>query len=296
LRLAAGSARITSRITRAQFDFNFAVLHDGGHNLRAGICQVDKSFEHFIEEIRRSSPRSEFTECSHRFDQYFGEDSYSLKSLFCDERRRIVGQLVDSTLTDIDQLFGDVSEHNTALIGFLRELGMPLPPILRVSCEFALSNAMQRCFREKEEDLGRAHILLNTARQNGIAIDASIKSALRERLNSLMQHWAEDPLKLDSLTKLVLLASLMREPIFDADLWKAQNIFYEQMMAISVLNSAELSADWFNYFAALATSLGITVPESFPPSRISNRDTAASEGQFPAIRAEQAAAAIDLNS
>src|SRR5207249_4378323 len=29
LRLAAGSARITSRITRAQFDFNFAVLHDG---------------------------------------------------------------------------------------------------------------------------------------------------------------------------------------------------------------------------------------------------------------------------
>ncbi|PYV47200.1 MAG: hypothetical protein DMG94_06985 [Acidobacteria bacterium] len=171
---------------------------------------------------------------------------------------------------------------------------MPLPPILRVSCEFALSNAMQRCFREKE-DLGRAHILLNTARQNGIAIDASIKSALRERLNSLMQHWAEDPLKLDSLTKLVSLASLMREPIFDADLWKAQNIFYERMIAISALNSAELSAEWFNYFAALATSLGITIPESFPPSRISNRDTAACEGQFPAI-AEQAAAAIDLSS
>jgi alpha-amylase/alpha-mannosidase (GH57 family) len=295
LRLAAGSARITSRITRAQFDFNFAVLHDGGHNLRAGICQVHKSFEHFIEEIRRSLPRGEFSECSHRFDQYFGEDSYSLKSLFCDERRRIVGQFVDSTLTDIDQLFGDVSEHNTALIGFLRELGMPLPPILRVSCEFALSNAMQRCFREKE-DLGRAHMLLNTARQNGIAIDASIKSVLRERLNSLMQHWAEDPLKLDSLTKLVSLASLMREPIFDADLWKAQNIFYERMIAISVLNSAELSADWFNHFAALAASLGITMPESFPPSRISNRDTAASEGQFPVIRAEQAAAAIDLSS
>jgi len=88
---------------------------------------------------------------------------------------------------------------------------------------------------------------------------------------------------------------LMREPIFDADLWKAQNIFYERMIAISALNSAELSAEWFNYFAALATSLGITIPESFPPSRISNRDTAACEGQFPAI-AEQAAAAIDLSS
>jgi hypothetical protein len=111
-----------------------------------------------------------------------------------------------------------------------------------------------------------------------------------------MQHWAEDPLKLDSLTKLVSLASLMREPIFEADLWKAQNIFYERMMAISALNSAELSADWFNHFAALATSLGITIPESFRTSRISNRHTAASEGQFPAIHAEQEAAAIDLSS
>jgi hypothetical protein len=38
------------------------------------------------------------------------------------------------------------------------------------------------------------------------------------------------------------------------------------------------------------------MPDSFPPSRISNRDTAASEGQCPAIRAEQEAAAIDLSS
>jgi len=111
-----------------------------------------------------------------------------------------------------------------------------------------------------------------------------------------MQHWAEDPLKLDSLTELVLLASLMREPIFEADLWKAQNIFYERMMAISALNPAELSADWFNHFEALAASLGITIPESFPASRISNRNTAACEGRFPAIRAEQEAAALDLSS
>jgi len=62
------------------------------------------------------------------------------------------------------------------------------------------------------------------------------------------------------------------------------------------LNPAELSADWSNHFAALAASLGIAIPESFPPPRISNRDTAACEGQFPAIGAEQEAAALDLSS
>ncbi len=294
-RLAAGSARITSRVTRAQLDFNFAVLHGGGHNLRAGICQVDENFPHFLDQVRCSMPRGEFSECSHQFDEYFGKDIYSLKSLFFDERRRIVGQLVDSTLTNIDQLFADVCEQNTALIGFLRELDMPLPSILRVSCEFALSNAMQRCLRE-DDDLGRAQTLLNTAMRNGITIDASIRSALRERLNPLMEHWAKNPLKLDVLAQLDALASLMRDPAFEADLWKAQNIFYELMTAISALNPAELSGEWLSHFVGLATSLGIAIPEAFPASRVSQGNAMPPQGSFLYLHETQKTAAGDFGA
>ena len=292
LKLASGTARITSRITHAQLDFNFAVLHGGAHNLRAGICQLDESFPHFVEQVRRAMPSSEFSECSHRFDEYFGEDIYSLKSLFCDERRRIVGQLVQSALTDIDQFYAEVCEHNTALIGFLRELGMPLPSILRVSCEFALSNAMQRCVRE---DLDRAQALLNTAIQNGITIDASIKSVLRERLNALMETWAEDPLKLEALVQVDAMASLMREPAFEADLWKAQNVFYELTIAISLLKPAELSAIWLSYFRALAANLGIAIPELFPSSRVSQENPMPVQTTFLAANKTQESAAVDLS-
>jgi alpha-amylase/alpha-mannosidase (GH57 family) len=294
LKLASGTARITSRITHARLDFNFAVLHGGGHNLRAGICQIDESFPRFVEQVRRAIPSSEFSECSHRFDEYFGEDIYCFKSLFCDERRRIVGQLVQSALADIDQFYADMCEHNTSLIGFLRELGMSLPPILRVSSEFALSNAMQRCVRE-DEDLGRAQALLNTALQNGITIDDSIKSVLRERLNTLIESWAEDPLKLEALVQVDAIASLMREPAFEADLWKAQNVFYGLTMAISSLKPAEPSAIWLRHFQTLAASLGIAKPELFPSPRVSQDNPMPIQSIFLPANEPQESAAVDLS-
>jgi hypothetical protein len=292
MKLAAGSARITSRITHARFDFNFAVLHGGGHNLLAGIGPQHDNFPSFVELMRHLIPRSEFSDCSHKFDQYFGNETYSLKSLFCDERRRIVGQLVDSTLADIDQLYADVCEHHTALIGFLRELGMPLPPILRVSCEFSLTNAMRRCASENS-DLGRARILLNAATQNGISIDGSIKTVLRERLNSLMERWANNPWQVDVLAQLDALASLMREPVFQADLWQTQNIFFERMIAISCL-AADVSTKWLDHFGRVAASLGIALAEPFPAAGISAKSVRIPGALPPTIESESADLCADI--
>jgi alpha-amylase/alpha-mannosidase (GH57 family) len=295
LKLAWGSASIVSRITHAQLDFNFAVLHGGGHNLRAGICQLDETFPHFIAQLQPVMALSGFDECSSQFDRYFGPDTYSLKSLFCDERRRIVGQLVDSTLADIDQLYADVCEHNTALIGFLQEVGMPLPPILRVSCEFALNNDLQRCLREGK-DLSVARTILNTAAQHGIAIDASIKSTLRERLNDWMERWSKDPLKLEHLVLLDDLAFLMRQPPFEADLWKAQNTFYELLAAVTSLGPAEVSPEWLSHFRALGTSLDIAMPEPLPAFWSSQETTAPASEGFPPPSMKEKSASVDARS
>ncbi len=264
LKLAFGNARITSRVTHAILDFNFAVLHGGSHNLCAGICEINDSFSRFVDQFDKLMRQHSFTDCTAAFERYFGEQTYSLKSLFCDERRRIVGQLVESTLGDIDQLYSDVSKHHAALIGFLRELHMPLPPILRVSCEFAMTNAMKRCISEKIDFAG-ARGLLNTAAQSGITIDISIKSTLRQRLNGSMNSWAKDPLNIEVLAELDELASLMREQPFEADLWRAQNIFYELTAGLKPFTCDQFDAQWLAHLYGLATSLGVAMAEPVFP-------------------------------
>src|SRR6266542_1084484 len=261
LRLVAGTARITSNVTHALFEFNFSVLHAGGHNLRAGICQTHDDFAEFIEAARGRVSRSDFTSCSRMLDQYFGNEIYSLKSLFRDQRNRIVREIVNSTLEDIDNLYGNVYEQNSALIAFLRDLQMPLPPILRFSFELVTAYEIRRCLTVEGNDINRVRLLLDTAGQYGINIDSSIKSAFHERLDRVRDRWARNPLELEALTQLEPLVALARVAPFEADLWQAQNTYYEVMTTVASLKLSHLSAPWLQEFRKLGDCLGIAVPE-----------------------------------
>jgi hypothetical protein len=186
-----------------------------------------------------------------------------LKSLFRDERRRIVSRIVDSTLADVDKLYGDVYEHNTALINFLRDLHMPLPPILRVSSEFVLNNAIHRSLSGDEIDLERVRFLMQKAQQSGVSLDPSLNVAMRERLDQAMERWSKEPLDLKRLTELEPLVSLLCTAPFEADLWNAQNTYYKVMTAISRLEPPNVDEKWLEHFRKIADWLGIAVPKSF---------------------------------
>jgi len=267
LKLAAGTVVIRSRITHAQLDFNFAVLHAGGHNLRAGVCEAHYEFPQFTKEARLRLCNSGSSACAQTFDHYFGTETYSLKSLFRDERRRIVTQIIDSTLADIDKLYGDVYEHNVNLIGFLRELAMPLPPILRVSSEFVLNNAIRRCLRTEEIDFERLRVLMKMAAQTGIALDDSVKSALRERLDRTMDAWSRDPFALQKLSEVERLIPFFRAaPLKPAGLWQAQNTYYQLLKEIMDMKVGTPDDTWRQLFRSLGESLGIAVPQMFLPA------------------------------
>ena len=269
VKLAAGTVEIRSRITHAQLNFNFAVLYAGGHNLHAGICEAHDQFEQFTKAARLRLLKSGFDDCLRQIEHYFGAEMYSLKSLFRDERRRIVAKIVDATLADVDKVYSEVYEHNAALIDFLRELHMAMPPILRVSSEFVLNNAIRRCISREEIDLERVRLLIQMATQDGVNLDASLQSAFSERLDQIRQLWSKDPFEITVLTKLEGLVSLLYAAPFKADLWKVQNTYYDLMATIASLTHRHMGGSdvafsdvWVEHFCALGESLGIALPQA----------------------------------
>ena len=292
-KLAAGSARITSVTTRAELDFCFAVLYAGCHNLRAGICprQAHNEFATFVKRMCSWLPDVDASSAFQALEQFFGSEVYSLKSLFRDERLRIVSGIVESTLADVDKLYSEVYEHNTALIGFLRELGMPLPSILRVSSEFVLNNALRRYLTQEGTDLAAIHGVLETAAKYGISIDGSVKPALRRRLDALMQKWSREPLQLELIQEIEPLVSFMRIPPFEADLWKAQNTYYQLMSTIASLKIPPANATWLEDLHNLRDSLGFSDSVSTPeiarsveeklPDHVSYGNTQIGDHEFP---------------
>lgn len=274
LKLAWGTMQIVSHVTHAQLAFNFAVVHSGGHKLLAGISQLQDDFKQFIAALRRCLAQHQTAVGAQLFDHYFGHDVYSLKSMFHDERRRIVSQIVDSTLADIDKLYGEVYEYNTALIDFLRELRMPLPAILRVSSEFVLNQSIRRLLTKEDIDLKGLGHLLKTAKGQAIALDASVKSGFNERLNQLIERWAMDAFALEPMAQLESLISLMRSATFEADLWKAQNTYYDVMVQVDSLASCDLSSQWLDRFVSLGDCLGmVRVPWSATRTDMLDQET-----------------------
>ena len=172
-KLAIGCAEITSRTTRGHLKFNFAVLYLGGHMLVAGICPcpAGDGFRLFVEQATVAFSTGELARCSLLIHEQFRSATYSLKSLFRDERQRIVKRIVNSTLADIDETYAKVYEKNASLISFLSELHLPMPAILQVSADFVVGNAIQRCLADEKLDIDRIRKLLDTAKPDEVTVN-----------------------------------------------------------------------------------------------------------------------------
>jgi hypothetical protein len=114
-KLAIGQAEITSLITHAKLHFNFAVLYCGDHHLIAGISPdvQHNEFPVFTEQASTLFAQDDLTPCCSLIQHYFGKCSYSLRSLFHDERQRIITQLVEASLADIDELYRKTNEQHS---------------------------------------------------------------------------------------------------------------------------------------------------------------------------------------
>jgi alpha-amylase/alpha-mannosidase (GH57 family) len=264
-KLATGRAQIVSRSTRGELKFGFATLYLGDHKLVAGICPYPGSdgFRLFVEQVRAAFAAKDLARCSSLIDEQFHGVTYSLKSLFHDERRRIVRRIVDSTLADTYKVYAGVYTQHASLISFLSDLQIPLPAILRVSVDFVLGNAIRRCLADEELDIGQIRTLLDTARQDATNLaDCSLEPVLRQRLERVLECWARDPFNIGKLGELEALVLLARVPPFQLDLWQAQNVYYERLQVILREQPMGLSGKWFDRFQNLGELLGFAVDKS----------------------------------
>jgi alpha-amylase/alpha-mannosidase (GH57 family) len=265
-KLALGRARLLSRITHGRLSFTFATLYVGD-KLCTGIraSHGGSGFQTFMREASLAFSKSDFAQCLQILDHYFQGATYSLNSLFRDEKQRIVTQIVNSTLGDLDAIYQQVYEQHAPLIRFLAEFQMPLPTILRVSAEFVLGNAVRRCVAAEDLDLSRVRKLLASAAQQGITIDPrSLESALRVQLNRLIERCAQSAASPESLQTLEALVSFARVLPFKVDLWNPQNVYYELLRGLSSQPHLPRGNGWLDHFRGLGGSLGIALPQNFP--------------------------------
>lgn len=142
LTLALGQLHLVSEITRENVHFSFAVLHLGGWDFHCCIQPFNGRRAYSEMKYRLLSALNDASAAGAILGmvQMFGDESFSLRDLFAEERHRIMRLLSQETLTRLDQIYSQVYRDNYGVIMAFHRDELPVPQELQVAAEIALTH------------------------------------------------------------------------------------------------------------------------------------------------------------
>jgi alpha-amylase/alpha-mannosidase (GH57 family) len=269
-RLALGRTKLSSEIT-GEFDvLSYAFLYMGEHNLTGGVrrFQSSEAYEAMVSEVKAAYETSDFPETIRVIDRHFGQAAYSLTSLFKDEQRRILDEILSSTREDLESRFRLITERYEPLVKFLQGLGAPSPPALETVFDMVLHSDIRREIQADQTDLDRLRTLLDVgSTHNGRVLDSEISFSVKNKMERLIHELADRPHEIERIQSLQKFAATVMPVPLGLNLWRVQDVYWAMLQKVAPQFQQQAQAgdnaarDWLNQFAALGERLGFVVKQ-----------------------------------
>ncbi len=160
-------------------------------------------------------------------DAFFGSHNYTLWHLFKDEQRRVLSQILESSLDDIEDSFRRIYETYGSVLRFLQEVRMPAPAPLARPIELFLNARLQKALESRELDPERLRESVEEVRRLGVSLDrTTLDFVAGKQISSLLQALAKRPGDLSLLEKIEAVLEVLDSLPLKPDLWQAQNTYY----------------------------------------------------------------------
>lgn len=265
-KVAIGRAHVMSVITREAAELTFGILYLGDLNLTGGVREFrgEEAYRSLSRELIEPFNRADYPAVIRILDQELGALSFSIKSLFRDEQRRILSAIWNDTLAEAEGVSRQLYDRYVPLMRFHSELGIPLPKTLRLAAEFALNMHLRRALEKRELPVQQIEALLQEARQSGTQFDPeTVSYALIETIDGMVQHLSQKPQSLSLLKKLNQILEIVASLPFSVNLWDAQNVYYRMLQDTvpefqqQAEQGNEEAREWLQQFRALGDKLAV---------------------------------------
>jgi hypothetical protein len=265
-RLIAGRTTIRSDVTYESALLVYAVLHFGDHNVNGGVRRFrgPEEYQALLKELTAAFERSDYAELIRAMDRDFGSSTYSLRSLFRDDQRRVVKRLLQPALADAGAVYRRLYEQHVSTMRFLVHLGLPLPRAFRNVAEFLLNDDLAQALDQPEPPLDQIRNILADAVVWHITLDLpAFRYKFTKTIGRLAEDFSSTPDNVDLLRKLDAAVSLVRSLPYDVDLSKAQNIYFSLLQTVTApfeqrANDGDPQArTWLHHFLELGDKLNV---------------------------------------
>lgn len=260
-RLAIGSIEVRSIITRESASFELAALHLGETELTGGVRITRHDYDDVRRALVEAMEPGGISTVIRLLDTHFGETPISIRSLFRDEQRRVMHELIAATLGEAESAFRQLHERYDPLMRFHHQLGIPLPQVLRTAAEFDLNQQIRRLL-EKELAPAEIEALLRESRDQGVTLDETTLVAFTKAIDRASEHFRERPDDPDRLEDFDAIVTLVGDAKLTIDLRRAQNRYYRLRATVrpAIEASATISPasrEWLELFDELGEKLSI---------------------------------------
>ncbi len=228
-KLAIGRLCVVSEITQETEHLAYGILYLGEHNLIGGVGRfpTPEAYAAMARELQAAYDTADFPQIIRLIDQHFGNSSYSLKSLFKDEQRRILNEILATAREDLDSRFRMITDRYAPLMKFLQSAGAPLPGGLQVAWDLTLQSNIRRQFMNGHTDFDQLKAWVQEASLRGPEVlNAEISYAVKTRMESSIRQIAENPSEMNLVKELEGIAALMMPLPLGLNLAEVQNTYW----------------------------------------------------------------------
>ena len=236
LRVVLGQARVTSEITRESDQLTFGVLHLADHSVIGGVRQFqgDEAYRTLDQELDKALASGDLAELVRLVEKNFSSGTYTLRLLFRDEQRKILGIILEEATNQARAMYRNFHDEHAHLIRFVTDLGVPLPRRFRLAVDFTLNSDLLDAFSVEEVDLKKSREILEEIQRTGVTPDAvTLEFALRRTIERLFTRFVADPMEPGLLPRLQETIDLVLSLPFQVRLWEAQNTYYRMMREVA---------------------------------------------------------------
>jgi hypothetical protein len=177
--------------------------------------------------IKDAFLRSDISGVLRLVEQYFDTGDCSLWHLFKDEQRKVLNQILDETLKEVEGSLRQINEHHYSIIQVMRQLHVPLPRTLSLIEELMLNTGLFDLLEGKKIDIPGLQKLIEKIREGAFNVDrTTLNFLVSNKVNAMMGKFARYPQDSSLLEAAESLLWSLQPLSLKLDLWEAQNIYF----------------------------------------------------------------------
>ncbi|GFO53444.1 glycoside hydrolase [Geomonas sp. Red276] len=228
--IAMGRIHVASEITEESTCLTFCVVKLGSHDFKGGVAQSCDAggYQTMKEEMTNTFNKGLYTDLIGLMDKHFGTHSYSLINLFRDEQRKILNEIFEKSVEESIASYQAMFERSRPLMEFVKETGMPIPPVFSIAAQPALLAALKTELTKEEIDPEAVQRIVSQIKTWGVPTDTpETEFFLRRHVESLTAELVKDPANLNLMARVQKFMDLINEIPINIGLWQVQNDYYQ---------------------------------------------------------------------